>query len=1089
MPGRNGHYPQKLRHAVLICMASSALFVAQAKSNAASAGKSNDPVWHAAEKTRSSGTVDTDITGKVTDEQGAGLPGVNIVLKGTQTGFQTDASGNYRIRVPEAGSTLVFTFIGYISQEVKLTGDSKELNIQLAVDTRQLNELVVTGYGTESRKSFTGSVSKISSTQLENRPAQSLDQLLGGQAAGVNIVQPSGTLNSTPVFRIRGINSITSSVYPLFIVDGVTVFTGSAGGAVGNNPLADINPNDIESIDVLKDASATAIYGSRAANGVVVITTKKGKKGGTKVNYDAWVSFSTPYNLPKMLNAEDYVTIKNEARVNAGLAPGFVLGKNADGSTIGTDWYDVAYRTGVSHNHNVSFSGATDKTTYFLAVNYSNQNGILKTNNFKRQGARLNLDHQLNKFITLGTNVSFTNSINSGPNSGGVAPNSVGASSGNSVNTQYIGLQPLARLTYILPPNVPVYNPDGSYNINASNGNIGYGPNSPSLGVFNAYNLQTILDLDKNSSENNTLIGSVFAEVSLLSNLKLRTVYGVNNLVVENLSFRNPFSSEGFPNGGAATNSNSKYYRSNWTNTLTYDAQFGDSHNLKVLVGHEEIYRKVEGWGATRSGLSDPFYSSYQGGFTNIVPAANVQAENGLLSFFSTVNYDFRKKYLFSFNFRRDGLSALAAGNKWGNFGGGSLGWNISEESFFRNSALSNVVNNLKVRGSYGVVGNSSLDDYASLSQYSSGTYSGLPTLYFGQAGNSALKWETSKKVDVGFSAGLLNNRFTIEAAYYRNDIDGLILNAPQASSQGIPGNSIAANVGSLYNKGIELAIGGQIIRHQSFRWSADFNISTLKNKVISLGAGGDIYPTSLSTFGIQNVTREGYSVGSIFAVPVNGINPENGNKIYINRDNKEVQYDAVTKSFSYLNGEKAPVIDNYLDGRIQGPSLPTYYGGLNNNLSLGNFDLTIGLIFSGGNKLYNGTRATISDQRYFNNGTFIKDRWTTPGQVTDIPKLVWGDSFTGGFSSANATNVEDGSFVKLKNIALNYRIPLSETSLGKFISSARIYAQASNILTFTKYTGSDPEISINGNSINSGKDQNVPANASVYTIGINLGF
>lgn len=1092
-PIGKGHSFQKISKTTFVYMASSVMLLSHAKGVNSKLVGSDVHVKGGHLNSPSGNGVglwtDVEVNGKVTDEKGEGLPGVNIVIAGTQTGFQTDATGNYKIRVANAGSVLVFTFIGYQSQEVKISDQSKELNIKLVPDTRQLNELVVTGYGSESRKSFTGSVSKISAKQLENRPAQSLDQLLGGQAAGVNIVQPSGALNSTPVFRIRGINSITSSVYPLFIVDGVTVFTGSAGGAIGNNPLADINPSDIESIDVLKDASATAIYGSRAGNGVVVITTKKGKKGGTKVNYDSWVSFSTPFNLPEMLNAQDYVAIKNEARVNAGLSPGFVLGKNADGSTIETDWYDVAYRTGVSQNHNISFSGAANQTSYFLAVNYSNQNGILKTNNFKRQGARLNLDHQLNKFVKLGTNVSFTNSTNSGPNSGAIGPNSVGASSGNGVNSQYIGLQPLGRLTYITPPNVPVYNADGSYNINKANGNIGYGPNSPSLGVFNAYNLQTILDLDKNSSENNTLIGSVFAEVALLNNLKFRTVYGVNNLVVENLSFRNPFSSESFANGGSASNSNSKYFRSNWTNTLTFDTQINNNHNLKVLVGHEEIYRKVEGWGAVRSGLSDPFYSSYQGGFTNIVPAANVQAENGLLSFFSTVNYDFKKKYLFSFNFRRDGLSALAAGNKWGNFGGGSLGWNISEEAFFQNSGLSSVVNNLKLRGSYGVVGNSSLDDYASLSQYNSGTYSGFPTLYFGQAGNSGLKWETSKKIDLGFSAGLLDNRFTVEAAYYQNNIDGLILNAPQSLSQGIPGNSIAANVGSLYNKGIELAISGQIIQHKSFRWSADFNISTLKNRVTSLGAGGDIYPTSLSTYGIQNVTREGYSVGSIFAVPVNGVNPENGNKIYINRENKEVQYDAISKSFSYLNGEKAPVIDNYLDGRIQGPSLPTYYGGLNNNLSLGNFDLNIGLIFSGGNKLYNGTKATISDQRYFNNGTFIKDRWTTPGQITDIPKLVWGDSFTGGFSSANATNVEDGAFLKLKNIAFSYRIPLATSALGKFISSARVYAQASNILTLTKYTGSDPEISINGNSINSGKDQNVPANASVYTIGINLGF
>ncbi len=1027
------------------------------------------------------------VTGRVVDEKGEPLPGVNILLKGSNIGTQSDLQGAFSLDYSDRNAVLVVSFVGYITQELK--AGKTDLSVRLLPDSKQLNEIVVTGYGSESKKSFTGSVSKIEGNQLENRPAQSLDQLLGGQASGVNIVQPSGTLNSTPVFRIRGINSISSSIYPLFIIDGVTVFTGSAGGAVGNNPLADINPNDIASIDILKDASATAIYGSRAANGVVVITTKKGKSGKAKVNYDAWVSFSTPYNLPELLNPEDYVAIKNEARVNAGLAPGFVLGKNADGSPIGTDWYDVAYQTGVSHNHNLSFSGATEQTNYFVSVNFSDQNGILKTNNFTKKGVRLNLEHKLAKFLTVGTNAAFSNSYNSGPNSGGISPNSIASPSGNSVNTQYIGLQPLARLTYILPPNVPVYNEDGSYNINAANGNIGYGPNSPTLGVFNAYNLQTILDLDKNSSENNTLLGSVFAEVNFLDNLKFRTVYGINNLVVENLSFRNPFSSEGFPNKGTATNTNSKYSRSSFTNTLTFDESFNAVHNLRILIGQERISQKIEGWGAVRSGLSDPFYSSYQGGFTTITETGNVQTENALLSYFSTVNYDYNKKYLFSFNFRRDGLSALATGNKWGNFGGGSLGWNISEESFFRDSKISGVINELKIRGSYGIVGNSSLDDYASLSQYRSGTYVGQPTLYFSQAGNSSLKWESSKKLDIGISARLLNNRINLEASYYQNNIDGLILNAPQAPSQGIPGNSIAANVGSLSNKGIELSVGGAIIEKGKFRWNSDINFSTLKNTVSSLGSGGDIYPSSLSTFGIQNVTRVGYSVGSIFAVLTDGVNPENGNKIYINRNDERVQYDAVNKSFSYLTGETAPGIDNYLDGRILGPSLPTYFGGWNNNLSLGNFDLAVNFIFSGGNKLYNGTRSTISDQRYFNNGTFIKDRWTTPGQITDIPKLVWGDSFTGGFSSTNSSYVEDGSFVKLKNIALNYRIPLEGSSLENFISSVRVYVQASNILTFTKYRGSDPEISINGNSINSGKDQNVPANAAVYTVGFNIGF
>jgi TonB-linked SusC/RagA family outer membrane protein len=1016
------------------------------------------------------------------------IPGAKVHVKGTNQTVITDLEGNFILNTNQKPPySLVTSFIGFETNEQKVSSDF--IQISLKEDIKELKDVVVNGYGTASKKIFTGSVAKIDTKQLENRPVQSFDQLLGGQASGLNIVQPSGSLNSTPVIRIRGINSITSSLYPLIIVDGVTVFTGTAGGSIANNPLSDINPSDIESIDILKDASAAAIYGSRAANGVLVITTKKGKKGSLKINYDAWVSWNKASNLPSLLNATEYVTIKNEARVNAGLSPGFALGTNADGSTVQTNWYNTAYQTGVSQNHNLSFSGATNSTSYFVSTNFSDQNGILKTNTFKRNGVRVNFEQKLNNKVIVGTNFSYSNSINAGPNSGAAGPNSVVSPAGNSLNTQYIGLQPLGRLTYILPPNVSAYNADGSYNINSANGNIGYGANSSALGVFNTYNLQTLLDLDKNTSENNTLIGSLYAELELAKNLKFKTVYGVNNFIVENKEFRNPFSGDGFASKGIATNSNTKYSRVNWTNTLTYSTSFNDLHNIKVILGQEKNTRKVDGWGAVRSGLTDPFFTSYQGGFTSITPGTNVQTESALISYFSSLGYDYNKKYLLSLNFRRDGLSALAEGNKWGNFGGGSLGWNISEEDFFKNSALSKYVSALKLRSSYGIVGNSELNDYASLSQYSAGTYAGVPTLTFGQAGNTALKWETSKKVDFGFNLGLLNNRITLEADYYKNTINDLILNAPQSASQGIPNNSIATNIGSLYNKGFEFNINANIINDKEFKWNATFNISTLDNKVTSLGNVGDIYPTALSTFGIQNITRVGNSIGSIFAVPTTGVNPDNGNRIYINRNNEQVQYNSLTKAVTYLNGTAAPAIDNYLDGRIQGSSLPTYYGGLNNNFSYGNFDLSIGLTFSGGNKLYNGTRATLSDQRFFNNGTFVLDRWTTPGQITDVPKLVYGDSFTTGFSSSNTAYVEDGSYVKLKNIVLGYRIPVQNQIFNKYISSAKIYAQASNLFTLTKYRGSDPEVSINGNSIYSGKDQNVPVNSSVITVGFNVGF
>src|SRR5690606_33226631 len=436
-------------------------------------------------------TISGTVTDSITREP---LEGALVQLESVTHSVATDRRGNFKfVTGQKLPATLIISYLGY--QDARIVVNNSPVNIALTPSFNELTDVVITGYGSQSKQLYTGSASQISATSLEEKPAQSFDQLLSGQAAGINMVQPSGALNSTPVFRIRGINSITSSIYPLIIVDGVTVFTGSAGGAVGNNPLADINPNDIETIDVLKDASATAIYGSRAANGVVVITTKKGKKGSSKVTYSGSVSFSTPYNLPELLNATDYVAIKNEARQNAGLEQGFALGQNADGSITETDWYDIAYQTGVSQNHNISISGANNATSYYFAANFTEQNSIIKTNTFDRKGIRINADHNLNELITFGINANYSNSFNAGHNTGAIGPNSIASSSGTAVNSQYIGLQPLARLTYILPPNVSVYNPDGSYNINSVNGNIGHGPNDPTVGVFNAYNLQTILDL------------------------------------------------------------------------------------------------------------------------------------------------------------------------------------------------------------------------------------------------------------------------------------------------------------------------------------------------------------------------------------------------------------------------------------------------------------------------------------------------------------------------------------------------------------------------------------------------------------------
>ncbi|WP_165930208.1 SusC/RagA family TonB-linked outer membrane protein [Flavobacterium ranwuense] len=1024
------------------------------------------------------------LKGTITDPKKNLITGVSILLKGTKIETSSDLNGNFEIKnIDKLPLLLKVICIGYESQEVKVTSFDL-IKIQLKENYNELKEVVVSsGYTQQNKREFTGAVATISARQISNRPASSFDQLLGGQATGVEIIQPSNILNNTPVMRIRGLNTITSGLFPLVVIDGVTVFVGSAGGLIGNNPLSDINPNDIQTIDVLKDASAAAIYGSRAANGVIVITTKKGRIGKSKVTYDNWFSLSTPYNLPKLLGAEEYTMIKNEAMVNSGRAPGYALAKNPDGSVVNTNWYDVAFRPGFSQSNNISISGANDATSYFFSTGYTNQNSFIKNNTFKRLATRLNVEHQLNNALKFGTTITYSNGKNAGPNTGAVSSNSLASS---SYNTNYITNEPLARMTYVLPPNVPVYNTDGSYSI--QNGiSVGYGANNPNtIGTINAYNLAMVQELDLNTSENNTFVGNLFGELELVKNLKFRTSFGINNLQIINESFLNPIHGGGATSNGVATNTFTKLYRTNFVNTLLYNANFKEKHHFTILLGQETIKTTTNGWGAQQSNILDPSYTNYQGGFVNIAPYGNVATQNAMLSYFSNVTYDFEKKYLLSFNFRRDGLSALATGHKYGNFGGASLGWNVFEEDFYKNSGFNNTIDNLKIRASYGVVGNSEIGDYPAIGTYTSGTYAGESTLNYAQTANPDLKWELVKKFDLGLNFSLFNEKINVELDYYNNVINGLILKAPQSLSAGIPGNYINTNMGSMYNRGFELGINARIIESPNFKWNVGFNFSTLKNQVTSLST--DVFVPSV--FGVQNMTREGYSVGSIFAVPCKGVNPDNGLMVFTNSTGKDVQYNHIgSPKWTHLDGTAAPAIDNYKDGVIQGASLPKISGGFNNTFSYKNFDMSINLTFVAGNKLYNGTRATNSDQRYFNNGTFILNRWTKPGDITEIQKLQYGDNVSAGFSFSSSSKVENGDYIKIKNISIGYTIPVKATFLKNKIASARIYLQSGNLYTWTKYRGSDPEVSINGNSINSGKDQNVPPNAQVFTTGMNVTF
>lgn len=1020
------------------------------------------------------------ISGKVTDDAGAPIPNASILIKGTATGTTSKEDGTFSLSVPQEARTLIFSAIGYDSQDIAIRGRS-EINISLQAATdKDLQEVVVVGYGTQKRRELTGSIAQIGGNKVKDVPVQSFDQALSGRAAGVNISMPNGVLGNPPVVRIRGTNSISLSSFPLVVIDGMPTFTGDVGGTASNNVLSNLNPTDIESIEVLKDASAAAIYGSRAAAGVLLITTKKGKQGRARVNYDGWVGWTSAYNLIEVLNAQEFTDIKNEGLTNANSAPngttrGFYTMNDANGKLVDTRWYDHVYRTGVAHNHNLSVSGANDKTSYYFSANYTKQEGMIRNNDFRRLSGRFTIDHKVNNWFTVGGTFNYTNGFNNGINTG---------STGAAFNTSGG-----ARLAFALAPNVSPYNADGSYNINTASNQIGQGANLTSLAFTNP-----VLLLDKNvfTSESDRILSNFYGQIKLPFGVTYRTMFGIDYMNVINNEFRTGEHGDGVQFGGASQNTTARFKRWNWQHTLQYDKTFGDDHNFSILLGNEQQKTTSNGWGADRRGVADGYFNEYQGTYANIVPAGNLIGENYLLSYFGRVNYNFKEKYFISFNGRRDGYSAFAPDKKWGNFGGGSLGWAVSEEEFFKNSGISKIVSSFRLRGSYGEVGNANgLGDFASYTLFASGLYGSELTFFFSQAGNQDLAWEKSKKTDVGFNIGFLNDRITAEFAYYKNNIDGLILGDPQAPSRGIPGNSILRNIGSMYNKGVELTINALVVKGKDFTWNTSLNVTTQTNKVTALATGNaDIL---VSTGGLESpsIIRVGESVGSFYAVRTGGVNPDNGNRIFYYRDGTQIQYNHVgSPRWTKMDGTPAPRgADQASDGVLIGPALPKWFGGWENTFRYQGFDLNVLVYFSGGNYVYNGTKAGLHDNRVWNSAKDVLNRWQKPGDVTNIPRIVFGDNVSNGSSMVISENVEKGDFLKVRNIAIGYTLPKTVTDRFK-ISSVRFYVAALNPFTITGYSGFDPEISSNGNA-NGGPsvDRNSVPLARTLNFGLNVGF
>jgi len=1000
------------------------------------------------------------VSGKVTSaEDGSGIPGVSVQVKGTSKGTQTNVEGNYTIEANK-GQVLVFSFVGMMTREITV-GNQSVVNVSLGEDEKTLSEVVVVGYGTQERRNITGSVVSVSGKAIENLVTPSFESQLAGRAPGVQITTPSGILGARPIIRVRGVNSISSSANPLIVIDGVPVVDDDRSSVNSSNPLANINPADIESFEVLKDGSATAIFGSRAANGVILITTKRGSSGKAKVNYNTSIGMNEAVERFNLLNGDQFVEIANEKRRNANQSPLANPGVN-------TDWQDFIFRQGFTQQHNLSIAGGSDMTKYFFSLGFTDQQSAIKPNDLSRYSFRANLDHKISKSVRLGTSMSYSLTEILGLNNGA---NSLSGAIYNATRSL---------------PNVALFDPantrfDG-FNVTADGATTGFGANLAGPDN-NIPNIGFVIQNNLYRSRAHRIIGNAYAEVDLLQGLTARSQIGVDLTLADDFQSLDPRHGDGRSSSGNVFMAYNPAMRWNWQNTLNYQTIIGEDHTVNVTAGAEYQYTNFYNFSGSGTAVSDNFYRQrnlISGSYSNQFSGGGF-SERGFDSYFGRLNYSYKGRYLLSATLRNDGISDLAPENRRGTFFGGSVGWRVSDEAFFK----SELISDLKLRASYAEVGNTEIGTFAAIGGFNpvlSGIGAGIG---YARVANAGLQWETSKKLNLGFDMTV--GKINISADYFTNNIDGLILSAPTIPSLGVPGNSINQNVGSMINSGIEFRLATTVLKRGKFSWNTDFNFTWLRNEVTNLVA-----PLT-STY---NRTEEGGPIAQLYGFRWAGVNPANGNPMYF-RGDQIVQYNLRPgaigfRTYDPANPENVSVAAAGPTQEFLGNTLPRWQGGWSNNFNYGNFDAEVFLRYSGGNYIMNETFRGLLGQGFSNNDARILERWTTAGQVTDIPKLYSGqDANMFQTAASNSRFVEKGDFVRIQNIVLGYTVPRSflEKAFGSSISNVRAFAQVQNPFTFTKYTGLDPESNQFGGQLNFGVDWNVAPVIRTYSLGVNVGF
>ena len=973
------------------------------------------------------------IKGRVTEDGKKPLSNASIIVKGTTVAAKTNDEGYYSITIPANGRVLKFSSLNFEDQEVNI-GSKSEINVILVNTVSDLQQVIVTGYGTTKKATNTGSIATVKASEIENLPFSSVDKALQGKVAGLQSVATSGQPGASQAILIRGASSITASNAPLWVVDGVPINAGDASRLqTTGNLLSTLNPNDIESISVLKDAASQSIYGSRAANGVIVITTKKGKSGKTKFRFDTELGNSDVAYVNekyKPLDANEYINLTREGLVNAGASAAqttSILNSLGQGNGINFNWFDNIMRVGQQKQYNFSAEGGNDKTTFFLSGGNFVQDGTSINSQLKRNNVNFRITNKATDKLTIGLNVNAGNVSQRAPLNGGAFGN------------------PLLS-TYFLLPTYSAYKPDGTYNYILNGG---------------LHNTVALSEMDKRFLRQSSIRGSVNGEYKILDNLKFRSVYGIDYNALEEDQYNNPLHGDGLASNGRAFAYYTRYFNYVWTNTLDLQQNITRNGDLSssTQIGYEA--QKSAGYFSTLQAQQFPpsLSLTYPASGASPTTASATISDYTFESQFASTNLNYKNRFVLSGSFRRDGSSRFSAKNRYGNFWALGATWNIDREDFMANNKI---FDQLKLRGSYGVNGNAGIGNYDAPALYGFGfNYNQLPGSAPTNVGDENLTWELNKPMNIGLDFSVLKNRVNVTVDYYIRKSENLLLSVPLSNTSGF--GSATRNIGSMENKGLELSLNIVPIQTKDLRWDVDFNFSNNKNTITSLPNKADILSGNF-------IIRQGQSLNTFFLREWAGVDRSTGDPLWYTNDKHQA-------SSNVYPGANARI--------LAGQALPKFFGSLTNALTYKGFNLSAQLYYNFGNQVFDTWRGYYLGSGFgasFNKVKRQLDAWKNPGDITDVPKYVYNGNKN--FNAGSTYNLNDGSFVRVRDIQFGYTLPKAYAEKLK-IGNANFYVRGTNLFTWVKDKNLpfDPE---QGTSSASNLNVFIP---KTVTVGLSLAF